>query len=37
MVPGCKGWHANLAGQHQRKSKQKIPNPTGISHPIAVT
>ena len=37
MVPGCKGWHANLTGQHQKKWQQKIPNPAGISDPIAIT
>ena len=37
MLPGCKGWHANLAGQHQKKLQQNIPNCAGISDPIAVT
>ena len=32
VLPGCKGWHANLAGQQQNK-----PNPSGISGPIAIT
>ena len=35
MLPGCKGWHANLAGQHQKKYQQNKPIPTGISNPIA--
>ena len=37
MVPGCKGQCANLAGQHQKKYQQNIPNPAGISNPIAIT
>ena len=37
MLPGCKGQHANLAGQHQKKYQQNNPSPTGISDPIAVT
>ena len=36
MLPGCKGWHANLTGWHQKRSKNK-PSPTGISNPIAET
>ena len=36
MLPGCKGWHANLAGWHQKKQQQNKPSPTGISDPIAV-
>ena len=37
MLPGCKGWHTNLAGQHQKKQQQNKPNPAGISNPITVT
>ena len=37
MLPGCKGQHANLAGQHQKKYQQNKPIPTGISDPIDET
>ena len=37
LLPGCKGQHTNLAGQHQKKSQQNKPSPTGISNPIAET
>ena len=37
MLPGCKGRHANLAGQHQKKYQQNILIPTGISNPKAET
>ena len=37
VLPGCKGWHANLAGQHQEKEQQNKPIPTSISDPIAET
>ena len=37
VIPGCKGRHANLASQHQKKYQQNIPSPAGISDPIAVT
>ena len=37
MLPGCKGRHANLAGQHQKKWQQNKAIPTGISDPIAET
>ena len=37
MLPGCKGWLANLAGQHQKKYEQNKPSPTGISDPLAET
>ena len=33
MLPGCKGWHTNLAGQHQKEMQQNNPIPTGISNP----
>ena len=36
VLPGCKGWCTNLAGQHQKKKQQNIPNPADISGPIAV-
>ena len=36
VLPGCKGQCANLAGQHQKKEQQNIPNPAGISDPIAI-
>ena len=35
MLPDCKGWHANLAGRHQKKWQQNNPIPTGISNPKA--
>ena len=37
IEPDCKGWHANLSGWHQKKWQQNIPNPAGISDPIAIT
>ena len=37
IEPDCKGWHANLADQHQENKQQNIPNPTGMSNPIAIT
>ena len=37
VLPGCKGWCTNLAGQHQKKSQQNKPIPTGISDPIGGT
>ena len=36
MVPGCKGQHATLAGQHQKKQQQNIPNPAGVSDIITI-
>ena len=36
VLPGCKGWHVNLAGQYQMKQQQNKPNPAGICNPIAV-
>ena len=36
VLPGCKGWHTNLAGWHQKKLQQNKPNPAGMSDPIAV-
>ena len=35
IEPGCKGWHTNLAGQHQKVTKN-IPSPAGIGNPIAI-
>ena len=35
MLPGCKGQCTNLAGQHQKKEQQNIPNPASISKSIA--
>ena len=37
VEPDCKGQHANLTGQHQKKYQQNIPNPSGIHDPIAIT
>ena len=37
VEPDYKGWHANLAGQLQRKKQQNIPNPAGMSNPTAIT
>ena len=37
MLPSCKDWHTNLAGQNQKKNKKNKPNPAGMSDPIAVT
>ena len=36
VEPGCKDQHTNLAGQHQKKYQQNIPNPAGMSNPIAI-
>ena len=36
VEPDCKGWLPNLAGWHQKMQQQNIPNPAGMSDPIAV-
>ena len=36
IEPYCKGQCANLAGWYQKKYQQNIPNPRGMSDPIAI-
>ena len=36
MEPDCKGQHASMAGQYQKKYQQNIPSPGSISNPIAI-